>query len=422
MTESNGATAIDNTSKGIALLAHLKNLRQMEAGFVAGDFGKSRVDTDPQGAIDQLADYAAFAAKDMRGDEPVAQKWQLAPRGIAELRADAAELAKAPKIPLGLPGVDEVLGGGMTARKTVVLGAFTSGGKTSVCLYEAILQAKSSHPVLYITAEEADVEIAARVESVSPGDDLPFLKIMPADGDIFEVLGAASTWVDEHDGSEQCPVVIIDYLQRLRGPDAQGRERQVAVCCEEIQTFGRKTGALVIAAAQLNRKSKEVEPEIFHLRESGLIEQIADVALLLGKVDQNTLRIKIGKNRKGRTGDVIDLAADWENLMFSESGGVSIDSIMGPAKSQKQSAAESTRGRIIEAVGKLHQGNKGPTSYLELAGTLGLSERSIKEHVPVLVQMGALRMKAGGGRGKPAEIYPAALGNLQTMQTMQTMK
>jgi hypothetical protein len=385
----------------------------MEAGIVAGEAGQSRLETDPHGAIAQLADYAAFAAEDLKGTSPEIE-WGLTPKTIAELRADAAELAKAPKIQLGLHGVDELLGGGMTARKTVVLGAFTSGGKTSVCLYEAILQAKAGHPVLYITAEEADVEIAARVESVCPGDDLPFLNILPADGDIFDVLGAATRWV-ERDASDQCPIVIIDYLQRLRGPDAQGRERQVAVCCEEIQTFGRKTGALVIVAAQLNRKSKEVEPEIFHLRESGLIEQIADVALLLGKVDQNTLRIKVGKNRKGRTGDVIDLAADWENLVFSNPGDVNLDSIAGPVKPQrKMRAVEHHREAILKAVDEfyrqiLRKDIPGPISFGMLAGKTGLNEKNvIRPEVSVLAEMGALRVTPGGGRGEKTAIYPAA--------------
>ncbi len=81
-------------------------------------------------------------------------------------------------------------------------------------------------------------------------------------------------------------MLVIDYLQLLRSESAQAkdsRQNEVAEISRGIKALAKELAIPIIILAQLNRKSEEgkSEPALHNLRESGAIEQDADVVLML---------------------------------------------------------------------------------------------------------------------------------------------
>lgn len=101
--------------------------------------------------------------------------------------------------------------------------------------------------------------------------------------------------------------VVVDYLQLLtpgRGVKSRARHEQVADMSRQLKKFAREMDVPVIALSQLNRASTNREdgkPTMADLRESGSIEQDADVIILLHRDDSrpDELSMHVAKNRHG---------------------------------------------------------------------------------------------------------------------------
>jgi len=237
------------------------------------------------------------------------------PKPLAALRVLAAQLAEVEPVPASIHDLNEPLRGGYRPGWLVVAGAFTAGGKTTFCVREAVHKATLDHPVLYVSCELGAVELARKVDlaTAEEGQTPPDLPIWVDDTvtDLPAVISCIQGWVESRD-SGKCPLVILDYLQRVRAGAQVNREREVAIVAEELQKLARRLGIILVAAAQLNRQSQsDDKPSLHHLRESGLIEQVADVALLLTKTGPDRLRVGLGKNRWGSSGQEIELSVDF---------------------------------------------------------------------------------------------------------------
>lgn len=112
---------------------------------------------------------------------------------------------------------------------------------------------------------------------------------------------------------KKADVVFVDYLQFIQPSDRRlPREQQVSEISRCLKQLAKDLGVTVIALSQLNRKLEETgdkEPLLSHLRESGAIEQDADIVMLLNRPDYydpadrpNQLIVKVAKNRHGQTG------------------------------------------------------------------------------------------------------------------------
>lgn len=112
-------------------------------------------------------------------------------------------------------------------------------------------------------------------------------------------------------------MVVIDYLQLLTsGKKVESRQQEVSEFSRALKLLAKELGIPVIALSQLNRQteqSKDKRPEISHLRESGSLEQDADVVILLhreGIYEKDHPRageadIILAKQRNGPTGTVV---------------------------------------------------------------------------------------------------------------------
>ncbi|MFO7445538.1 MAG: replicative DNA helicase [Ignavibacteriaceae bacterium] len=130
-------------------------------------------------------------------------------------------------------------------------------------------------------------------------------------------------------------MIIIDYLQLMQGPaKSESREREISHISRSLKSLAKELNIPVIALAQLNRAVEtrnDKRPQLSDLRESGSIEQDADVVVFLnrpeyygimkdenGNSNEGVAEIIIGKQRNGPVGDVrlafIKEYARFENL------------------------------------------------------------------------------------------------------------
>lgn len=154
-------------------------------------------------------------------------------------------------------------------------------------------------------------------------DDTPALSIL-------ELRAKARRLKAEHN----IRMIIIDYLQLMSGPkSAQSREQEISQISRSLKALAKELNIPVIALSQLNRAvetASDKRPMLSNLRESGAIEQDADVVLFIhrpekfgltrddGSSAEGIAEIIVGKQRNGPTGDVelafINQYARFENL------------------------------------------------------------------------------------------------------------
>lgn len=109
--------------------------------------------------------------------------------------------------------------------------------------------------------------------------------------------------------------IVVDYMQLMSSKSKMDRHLQVSEFSRQLKIMAKDLKVPVIALSQLNRQSEsrmDGIPKLSDLRESGSIEQDADVVMLLrkeGEGHQQSLIIDVAKNRHGQTGEV-DLA--WQ--------------------------------------------------------------------------------------------------------------
>jgi replicative DNA helicase len=125
-------------------------------------------------------------------------------------------------------------------------------------------------------------------------------------------------------------LAVIDYLQLLQGPEqVDSREQQIAAISRSLKGLAREMQIPIIAVSQLNRQVEQRDdhrPRMADLRESGSLEQDADVVLLLhrpayymdSQTDDATAELIIAKQRNGPTGKV-NLAFLRQFLRFESS-------------------------------------------------------------------------------------------------------
>ncbi len=259
-------------------------------------------------------------------------------------------------IPSGISELDRMITG-LNKSDLIILGARPGMGKTSFALNIARnVAVNSGKTVCFFSLEMSRDQLAQRLlsseaaiksEKLRTGDLQPeeWTRLQQAGGQ----LSKTELYLDETPGitvaemmaklrrMKKCDLVIIDYLG-LVASDAknknENRVQQVSEITRSLKIMAKELKIPVIACAQLSRgtetKGKSHKPPLSDLRDSGSIEQDADIVLFLyrdsyydsekgadeDKSDKNKSECIVAKNRHGETG-TIPLHWDGQHTRFT---------------------------------------------------------------------------------------------------------
>jgi replicative DNA helicase len=244
--------------------------------------------------------------------------------------------------PSGFRDLDD-LTGGFQAGNLIVLAARPSMGKSALVCNIAENAALGGHPVALFSLEMSESELAQRFiasQSNTKGEELRRGKVderrWPKILDACRRLGEAPMYVDDssdtgvlevraksrrlhHQLSAQggLGVIIIDYLQLMRHEGrVESRVEQVSQISRGLKSLARELQVPVIALSQLSRnveqRAGDKKPILSDLRESGAIEQDADLVMFIYRDDyynKESTRageadLIIAKHRNGPVGEV----------------------------------------------------------------------------------------------------------------------
>ena len=241
-------------------------------------------------------------------------------------------------VPTGFKDLDTKTAG-LQPADLIIVAARPGMGKTAFSLNIASHAAFSGYGVAVFSLEMAKEQLAlrllcseARVDNskVRTGylSDRDFPKLATAAGRLHDAL----IFIDDtpaisvlelrakarriaRDREKKLGLIIVDYLQLMRGTGAaQNREQEISEISRSLKALAKELNVPVLAVSQLNRRVEDRNdktPQLSDLRESGAIEQDADVIAFIyreaaynPKSDDNTATITIAKQRNGPTGDL----------------------------------------------------------------------------------------------------------------------
>ncbi len=244
-------------------------------------------------------------------------------------------------VPTGFKVLDTVLGG-MQKSDLIILAARPSMGKTTLAMNIAENAAiQHNAKVGVFSLEQSKDQLVDRLLSSQAGVDSWKLRSgnltdadFPKIGKAMGILSEASIFIDDSPGLSSLEVltksrrlqmdhgldlVVIDYLQLMRGSTSRysdNRVQEVSEISRALKGMARELNVPVIALSQLSRAVEarpDKRPMLSDLRESGSIEQDADVVMFIYRDDYynpkdtekpNIAEVLIRKHRNGPTGEV----------------------------------------------------------------------------------------------------------------------
>lgn len=232
--------------------------------------------------------------------------------------------------------------GGWRQGNLIVLAGRPGLGKTSFALFFALEAAKAGYWVNIFSLEMKKEDLARIILAGESGvyrsnirdgylvpDDwqkmhsaigrlekLPII-FKDASGMSMNQIGSA---IKKNRKNGRCNFAIVDYLQLVKASEKKSiRELEVSEISRSLKTIALTENIPVMALSQLNRSAEGEAPKLSHLRESGAIEQDADLVCFLHKSSESSsiIRFTVAKHRRGKNGEV-DIYCNDEMTKFSE--------------------------------------------------------------------------------------------------------
>ncbi|MCI6831940.1 MAG: replicative DNA helicase, partial [Clostridiales bacterium] len=241
-----------------------------------------------------------------------------------------------PGLPTGYPELDRQLTG-LNKSDLILIAARPGMGKTAFALNLALNAAKKSEKdVVLFQLEMSKDQLASRLLSQEALIDSQKLKTGELDPDDWVKIARASNrlakthiYVDDNPAvtvaeikakcrrlGDNLGLIVIDYLQLMQsGKRTENRVNEIADISRSMKIMAKELDVPVICLSQLSRaveKREDKHPLLSDLRESGAIEQDADIVLFIYRddyyndesEDKNVAEIIIAKNRHGSTGSL----------------------------------------------------------------------------------------------------------------------
>lgn len=338
LEEAGGAayvsSLVDGMPRAFRLDYHIEKLREkrqrrelIQAGEIikqqAFDMGSENVVEEAQVALSRIADTSR---KDFFGIEEL----------LDQVVKKAEQIQKSGGMligpPTGLLCFDKLVGGIPPSSLTIVA-ARPSVGKSSFCMNVAVNAALADNKVAIFSIEDTLLSLGqrmlcslARVDGMNmmrgklSNAEWGWLKAAEAKLEKLKIysddtpptitdLKAKARRIKAKHGLD---LIVVDYLQLMIGGDQENRNLQVAEWTRDLKSLAKELDVSLLVASQLSRASEAAgrRPRLSDLRDSGAIEQDADMVILLHdpKVDgfkifdPRPLEVAIAKNRNGPKG------------------------------------------------------------------------------------------------------------------------
>ncbi|MFC1568599.1 replicative DNA helicase [bacterium] len=264
----------------------------------------------------------------------------------------------------GFNKLDELTSGFQPGELIIVAGR-PSMGKTAFCLNitrNASVEAEEPTPIGFFSLEMSKRQLALRLLCAEARVDAHAVRTgtlaedqWPKLSTCVGVLAEAPIYIDDTPGisvlelrakarrlkkEKQIGMIVVDYLQLMQGPrGVESRQQEISVISRSLKALAKELDVPVVALSQLSRavemRGGDRRPMLSDLRESGAIEQDADMVMFIyrpefygksetddGKSLEGIAEIIIGKQRNGPIGTVhlsfIKRWAKFENPAFEE--------------------------------------------------------------------------------------------------------
>jgi len=251
-------------------------------------------------------------------------------------------------IPTGYQDIDNLLGGFQNSD-LVILAARPSVGKTALALdmtRHAVTEEKKK--VGFFSLEMSNLQLMDRLLAMQVGIGLWDLRMGKLTDESFSrladamgVLSEAQLYIDDTPGlnimemrtkarrlkaEHGVDMLFVDYLQLMEGRSKEGRVQEVSEISRFLKGMARELDVPVIALSQLSRaveQRTDRKPQLSDLRDSGSIEQDADVVMFIHREEQynpetdrkGITDIMVSKHRNGPTG-IVELFFHKEQASF----------------------------------------------------------------------------------------------------------
>lgn len=240
-------------------------------------------------------------------------------------------------VPTGFPDLDRITAG-LQRSDLVIVAARPSMGKTMFCLNLARhVAVHEKVPVAVFSLEMSREQLAMRL--LSAESELPAHRLRTGEldgemwGQLSRALGhlsEAPIFIDDTPGlsalelrakarqlkvQHKIGLVIVDYMQLMQGRRAENRQQEISDISRSLKAMARELDVPVMALSQLSRAVEsrtDKRPMLSDLRESGAIEQDADIVAFLYREDYyskdaenpDVTELIVAKQRNGPTGTI----------------------------------------------------------------------------------------------------------------------
>lgn len=277
--------------------------------------------TKPEAGELDVFEHAQQLVMDIQGEKPIVAEADMSSilKNIdTEIKQNKenTDAGKKTRVPTGFNKLNFITYGGWGAGQLIILAARPSIGKTAVMLQMAKAAARSGFPAtvfsLEMTKEELGKRLLFSTGKVKPTEvasgyvseygykpateelrDLP-IYINDESRTLAGILSRIVVSVSQG----RCKIAFIDYLSLIsvdessRAPLAQ----QIAKATKELKNIAKRQKIPIVLLCQLNREAAKDDgaPELYHLKDSGAIEQDADIVLML----ENEKRVETDSQKR----------------------------------------------------------------------------------------------------------------------------
>ncbi len=328
---------------------HAKRRELIRAGSSVTDFAFD-IDEEITSVVDR-AEQAVLGVAEKRASQTLSELGPMFQNVLEQIELMEQRGSDLLGLSTGFVDLDRMLAG-LRPSNLVIVAARPGMGKSSLALGMAITAAMAGEPVAIFSLEMSKEELAQRIlSSVAKVDSKKLAtgqlgdlwpRVVDAAGKMYKapIFLDDSAAVSVTDIRAKCrrmkrrqglSLIVVDYLQLMQASKAENRQQEISEISRNLKNLARELEVPIIACSQLSRAVESREdrrPRLSDLRESGAIEQDADVVMFIYRHEyyhpedqekRGIAEINVAKHRAGPLGHV-ELTFQPEFTRFANLG------------------------------------------------------------------------------------------------------